>query len=111
VGTGRKRRTDGVDRGAYRVLRELFLRRCQVEGAQCWFDCGTPMDWSLAYPHPLSASVHHVIPVGADSGINELDVNNWGCAHLRCNQIGAAYDGGAEDSAGVPDTGVESEPW
>ena len=46
--------------------------------------CGQPVDFSLKYPHPLSATVDHIIPVAA--GGHPSDIENMQLAHLRCNQ-------------------------
>ena len=44
--------------------------------------CGLPVDDSLAWPHPQSPSLDHVIPL-SKGGIH--DPSNVQLAHLRCN--------------------------
>lgn len=105
-----RRRTDHELRGQYRALRAQMLRRWAAERAQCWFGCPGRLDFTLPYPDPRSVTVNHITPVGAESGIHELDTRNFAPAHLRCNQIGAAAfaDG---DPGEVLDTGRATEDW
>lgn len=57
------------------------LKILERDGWQCYL-CDRPIDRELAYPHPLSKSVDHVIPVSAGgSGRPE----NLRAAHLVCN--------------------------
>jgi hypothetical protein len=52
--TPRKRRAiDGVDRHAYQVLREAFLRESMARRADCWL-CGEPIDYNLISGQPLA---------------------------------------------------------
>ena len=44
--------------------------------------CGQPVDRSLAYPHPMSGTVDHVVPLSR-GGAQSLD--NTQLAHARCN--------------------------
>jgi hypothetical protein len=87
----RRRRTDGVDRGAYRTLRTLLRQKCIAERAECHFGDG-PIEWGLTHPDPGSFTVHHTIAVAARPDL-EMEVSLWRPAHLRCNQADmAAYD-------------------
>lgn len=45
--------------------------------------CGRPVDKSLLYPHPLSPTVDHILPL-AKGGTNEL--GNLQLAHWTCNR-------------------------
>lgn len=45
--------------------------------------CGKPVDKGLKYPHPLSATVDHIIPL-AKGGTNAAD--NLQLAHWTCNR-------------------------
>jgi len=56
----RPRATDGELRGAYRVLRAQFLRRCAAARAECHFGDG-PLDYTVAHTDPRAATVHHTI--------------------------------------------------
>lgn len=44
--------------------------------------CADPVDPSLAYPHRMSASLDHVVPISLGG---EHMPNNVQCAHLKCN--------------------------
>lgn len=44
--------------------------------------CKTAVDQSLKYPHPLSISLDHIVPLSV-GGVHSAE--NAQCAHLRCN--------------------------
>jgi 5-methylcytosine-specific restriction endonuclease McrA len=46
--------------------------------------CGKPVDFSLKAPHPLSATVDHIIPVA--KGGHPSDLANLQLAHRCCNR-------------------------
>lgn len=46
--------------------------------------CGKPVDFSLKPPHPLSASIDHVVPI--DKGGSPDDIDNLRLAHRCCNR-------------------------
>lgn len=47
--------------------------------------CGKPVDKKLPYPHPMSATVDHIIPLA--KGGHPSDINNMQLAHLICNRL------------------------
>ena len=47
--------------------------------------CGNPVDKTLKFPHPMSATVDHIIPVAKGGHPSALD--NLQLAHLICNQV------------------------
>lgn len=49
----------------------------------CWI-CGEPVDKNLKYPHPLSKTVDHKIPVSKGGHPSALE--NLGLAHRTCNR-------------------------
>lgn len=60
--------------------REIYERdgwRCRIEG------CGLRVDKRLSWPHPMSASLDHVIPL-SEPGTSHTRCNVR-LAHLRCN--------------------------
>ena len=75
------RRTDRTpgNRGAYEAARAKILRTQTVCGI-----CGKPVDFSFKYPHPLSPTVDHIIPVS--KGGHPSDINNLQLAHRCCNR-------------------------
>lgn len=46
--------------------------------------CGKPVDKSLKYPHPLCATIDHIIPL--EKGGHPSDINNLQLAHFTCNR-------------------------
>lgn len=46
--------------------------------------CKEPLTAEFAYPHPLSRSVDHIIPI--DAGGAPYDLNNLQPSHLGCNR-------------------------
>jgi 5-methylcytosine-specific restriction endonuclease McrA len=64
-------------------VRERDLDRCGI--------CGQPVN-GKAYPHPLSASLDHIVPLSVGGA---HDPTNVQLAHLRCN-ISKGNRGGGE---------------
>lgn len=69
---------DGSERGIY-AHNKAILRKTATVCALC----GMPFDKSLKYPHPMSISIDHIIPV-ALGGKSTLD--NLQPTHLVCNK-------------------------
>ena len=46
--------------------------------------CGKPVDFNLKYPHPLSATIDHIIPL--EKGGHPSDIDNLQLAHRCCNR-------------------------
>jgi len=46
--------------------------------------CGRPVDFSLKFPHPMSATVDHIIPVAR--GGHPSDISKLHLAHFFCNR-------------------------
>lgn len=46
--------------------------------------CGKPVDFSYKYPHPLSPTIDHIIPVS--KGGHPSDIDNLQLAHRCCNR-------------------------
>ena len=75
------RRSDRApgNRGAYEKARAKILKTQTVCGI-----CGKPVDFSLKYPHPMSPTVDHIIPVS--KGGHPSDIDNLQLAHRCCNR-------------------------
>lgn len=70
---------DGTHQQAFKRNKKIILTTQTVCGI-----CGRTVDKSLKYPHPLSATIDHIIPVsrgGHPSGIDNLQL-----AHFTCNR-------------------------
>lgn len=67
-------------RGAFEKARQVILATQDVCGI-----CGKPVDKiKYKYPHPLSATVDHIIPVS--KGGHPSDLSNLQLAHRCCNR-------------------------
>lgn len=66
-------------RGQYLTNRKIILATQSI----CAI-CGKPVDKSLKYPHPMSATVDHIIPVAKNGDPASLD--NLQLAHRYCNR-------------------------
>lgn len=76
--TKRSDRLSG-NRGAYEKAREVILKTQTVCGI-----CGKEVDFTFKYPHPLSPTVDHIIPVA--KGGHPSDISNLQLAHRCCNR-------------------------
>lgn len=65
-------------------------RRTALASADVCAICGLPIDKSLRFPHPMSATVDHIIPISR--GGHPSDPQNLQAAHLICNQMKAAKE-------------------
>lgn len=77
---GKKTRTDrepGAS-GLFVANRKIILASQSICGI-----CGKPVDKSLKYPDPMSATVDHIIPVSMNGDPTSLD--NLQLAHRCCN--------------------------
>lgn len=64
----------------YREAKARFVRE-----AEPWCGiCGAEVDKGLAWPHPDSPSVDHIIPLA--KGGSAMDTSTWQLAHLKCNR-------------------------
>ena len=74
-------RTDRLPghRGAFEKARAKILATRDTCGI-----CGKPVDFSYKYPHPLSPTVDHIIPVS--KGGHPSDISNLQLAHRCCNR-------------------------
>lgn len=91
--TRRSDRTPG-NRAAFDKARRVILSTQDVCGI-----CGKPVDKTLKYPHPLSPTVDHIIPVS--KGGHPSDLANLQLAHRCCNR--AKSDKLVEKKSIVPD--------
>ena len=71
---------DGTHQAAFERNRKKILLTQDVCGI-----CGKPVDKSLKFPHPMSPTVDHIIPIAKGGHPSALD--NLQAAHLICNQV------------------------
>lgn len=69
----------GTHRGAF----EKNKKRIYATQTVCGI-CGKTVDFSLRYPHPLSACIDHIIPIA--KGGHPSDIDNMQLAHWTCNR-------------------------
>ena len=65
-------------------------RRTTLAASDVCAICGLPIDKSLRFPHPMSATVDHIIPISR--GGHPSDPHNLQAAHLICNQTKASKE-------------------
>jgi 5-methylcytosine-specific restriction endonuclease McrA len=68
-------------------LQEIALR----DGLRCF--CGDVVDMALEWPHPMSKSLDHVVPL-SQGGLH--DPSNVRLAHLHCNTLRGNRGGGEQ---------------
>ena len=71
---------DGSHKRIYEKNRRLVISQndfCAI--------CGKPVDKTLRFPHPMSATADHIIPIAKGGHPSALD--NLQLAHLICNQV------------------------
>ena len=69
--------------GTHRLAFERNKRRIYATQTVCGI-CGKPVDFSLKYPHPLSACIDHIVPIA--KGGHPSDIDNLQLAHWTCNR-------------------------
>lgn len=71
---------DGSAKSEYRKNRARLIASTDV----CAL-CGRPIDRTLKFPHPMSATADHIIPIS--KGGNPTAPDNLQIVHLICNQV------------------------
>lgn len=70
--------------GTHRSQFESNKRRIFATQTVCAI-CGKPVDFSIKFPHPMSACIDHIIPVS--KGGHPSDIGNMQLAHMCCNRL------------------------
>ena len=70
-------------KGPHRVAFERNKKRILKTKHTCGI-CGQDVDKSLAYPHPLSPVIDHIIPLSKGGAASSMD--NLQLAHMACNR-------------------------
>lgn len=82
---GRRADRQGEHRTAFDKNKKIVLAR----GGCCGI-CGQPIDMTLKYPHPLAASVDHIIPIhkgGHPSALSNLQIAHWVCNRQKSDKL------------------------
>lgn len=74
----------GVHRRQFAKQRAKLRKYAESVGANCSI-CGQPIDMTLKFPDPWSATTDHIIPV--NKGGHPSDPDNLALAHFRCNRL------------------------
>ena len=74
-------------KGAHRANYERNKKRILATQNICGI-CGKPVDMSLKYPHPMSPTIDHIIPVNGPGGLrgHPSSLDNLQLAHFSCNR-------------------------
>lgn len=70
---------NGPHRAQFEANRKIILATQSV----CAI-CGKPVDKTLRYPHPMSPTVDHIIPISRNG--HPSDISNLQLAHRCCNR-------------------------
>ena len=70
-------------KGAHRTAFDKNKKRILATQNTCGI-CGRQVDMSLKYPHPMSATIDHVIPVAKQG--HPSDLSNLQLSHFSCNR-------------------------
>lgn len=70
---------NGPHRAQFEANRKIILATQNI----CAI-CGKPVDKTLKYPHPMSATVDHIIPIARNG--HPSDISNLQLAHRWCNR-------------------------
>lgn len=76
---------DGEQRAAFESARKKIFATQTVCGI-----CGKPVDMKLKFPHPLSKTVDHILPIskgGHPSDISNLQLAHWCCNRKKSNKL------------------------
>ena len=76
-------------KGPHRVAFERNKKRILKTKHTCGI-CGHDVDKSLAYPHPLSPVIDHIIPVskgGHPSNMDNLQLTHWKCNRDKSDKL------------------------
>lgn len=78
----RKRKPRPDREGPQRQVYERNRKRIFAMYNTCAL-CGRPVDFSLKYPDPMSATIDHIVPISL--GGSPIDLENLQLAHSACN--------------------------
>lgn len=80
--------------GSHQVQFETNRRRIYASQNICGI-CGKPVDMSLKYPHPMSKTIDHIIPIakgGHPSDLDNLQLAHWTCNRQKSDKINFSFN-------------------
>ncbi len=72
--------------GTHRATFDKNKKRIYATQTVCAI-CGRPVDFKLKFPHPMSPTIDHIVPIA--KGGHPSDIDNLQLAHLCCNRAKA----------------------
>lgn len=75
--------------GTHRVQFDRNKKKILASRDTCGI-CGKPVDKTLRWPHPMSATVDHIIPIargGHPSDIDNLQLAHWCCNRAKSDDV------------------------
>lgn len=81
---------EGQHRTQFEKNKRIILKTQEICGI-----CGKQVDKRLSYPHPMSPTVDHIIPVikgGHPSDIDNLQLAHWCCNRQKSDSLGFSAD-------------------
>lgn len=75
----------GSHRTAFLKNKKIIMQTQTICGI-----CGTPVDFTRKYPHPLSPAIDHIIPVnkgGHPSAMENLQLAHWSCNRRKSDKL------------------------
>lgn len=86
----KQRRSDQT--GKHRQQYDRNKKKVLASQSTCGI-CGKPVDKSLKWPHPMSPTVDHIIPInkgGHPSDIDNLQLAHWCCNRAKSDDLNVA---------------------
>lgn len=77
--------------GKHRAAFDKNKKKIYATQTMCGI-CGSPVDFTKKYPHPLSPCIDHIIPVakgGHPSDIDNLQLAHWTCNRQKADKLAA----------------------
>ena len=81
--------TNRLDKTAHKPQFDRNKKKILASRNTCGI-CGKPVDKSLKWPHPMCATIDHIVPVsrgGHPSDIDNLQLAHWCCNRAKANEI------------------------
>ena len=99
--------------GTHRLAFERNKKRIYATQTVCGI-CGRPVDFSLKYPHPLSACIDHIVPIakgGHPSDMANLQLAHWCCNRQKSDRLLRPQNDGQQAQTVAPRQLPQSCDW
>lgn len=81
-----------LDKTAHKPQYDRNKKKILASQSTCGI-CGKPVDKSLKWPHPMCATIDHIIPIskgGHPSDIDNLQLAHWCCNRAKADDLNVA---------------------